>query len=106
MQPMIRRTVTQKVRTFLEAQGIALRPWSGLDETYGELHELLSRRRDDPSFWGPLSQLMQAILDDVTHPRAAQRVTAAQAELLHAVDEEGDHHVLKIGSARVALPEL
>lgn len=31
---------------------------------------------------------------------------AAQAELLHAVDEEGDHHVLKIGSARVALPEL
>lgn len=86
MQPMIRPTVTQKVRTFLDEQGIALRPWSGLDETYGELHELLCRRRDDPRFWEPLSRLLQSILDDVTDPRAAQRVTTAQAELLSSWD--------------------
>ncbi|MBW2454371.1 MAG: hypothetical protein JRI68_07665 [Deltaproteobacteria bacterium] len=83
---MIRPTVTQKVRTFLDEQGIALRPWSGLDETYHQLHELLSRRKDDPPFWEPLSQLLQSILDDVTDPAAAQRLTAAQAELLSSWD--------------------
>jgi hypothetical protein len=97
--PMIRPTVTQKVRTFLDDQGIVLRPWSSLDETYGELYELLSQRQGDPAFWKPLASLLESIIDDLADPKAAQRLTAAQAELLSSWNIQK-----LVGELRRALP--
>ena len=76
-----RLTATHKVRNFLAAQGVALRPWSGLDETYAELYGLLCSRKDDPTLWGPLSELLQELVDDKQGTLPAPR-----AELMPAHD--------------------
>ena len=57
--------ITHRVRTFLRQQGAAIEPWSGLDATYSELYELLDRRRDDPTLWGPLEDSVERELDAV-----------------------------------------
>ena len=61
--PAIRPTITQRVRRFLAHEGACLRPWTGLEETYDELYALLRRRRDDPEFWPPLTQLLEEIIE-------------------------------------------
>ncbi|MDJ0762591.1 MAG: hypothetical protein QNJ97_06335 [Myxococcota bacterium] len=84
--PTIRPTVTQRVRAFLSHQGVALRPWSGLDETYRELYRLLDHNKTDPSFWQPLSRLLRLIIEDTTDPSRVVRLPAPQAELLRSWD--------------------
>jgi len=80
------QTITHRVRTFLRRQGAAIEPWSGLDETYSELHALLDRRRDDPAFWGPLEELLREVLRQATAPEAERRLAAPTAELLSSWD--------------------
>ena len=78
-------TITHRVRTFLQSQGTTLTPWSGLEETYAELYALLRRRRDDPSLWRPLTELLRDVVARVTHPEALD-LPVAQAELLGSWD--------------------
>jgi hypothetical protein len=85
-QAAIRATVTQKVRGFLAQQGVDVKPWTGLDETYGALYALMNRRRDDPAFWPPLTRLLDDIVADVTDPASPRRLPAPQAELLGTWD--------------------
>lgn len=95
-QPAIRPTVTHRVRDFLASQGVALKPWSGLDETYAALYGCLKARRDDPAFWEPLSDLLREMGEAA---RDDGRLPAPGAELLSpgALDD-----VLR--SVRDALP--
>jgi hypothetical protein len=80
--PAIVPTVTQRVRRFLADQGAALRPWTGLQETYDELYSLLRRRRNDPEFWQPLKGLLQGVIDSAVDAQGGVRRASAQAELL------------------------
>jgi hypothetical protein len=82
----IQPTVTQRVRAFLAAQGVALAPWAPLDEVYVELHALLRRERDAPGFWGPLEELLGHVVESAVDPGWAGRLPAPQAELLSAAD--------------------
>ena len=95
-QPAIRPTATHRVRDFLASQGVALKPWSGLDETYAALYLCLKDRRDDPAFWVPLSELLREMGEAA---RDDERLPAPGAELLSpdALDD-----VLR--SVREALP--
>lgn len=79
---VIRPTVTQRVRRFLAAEGVEVRPWADLDAVYVELYRLMNRRRDDPTFWGPLAGLLREVVEDVTDPASSRRLPAPQAELL------------------------
>jgi len=80
--PAIRPTVTHEVRRFLEAQGVFLRPWVGLDRVYCELYELMARRRSDPEFWGPLGDLLETVRRHAIGTDGQSRLPAPQAELL------------------------
>jgi len=80
------QTITHRVRTFLRQQGAAIEPWSGLDATYSNLHALLDRRRDDPTLWGPLEQLLREVQEAATDPKAERRLAAPAAELLSSWD--------------------
>ena len=80
------QTITHRVRTFLGQQGAAIEPWSGLDATYSSLHALLERRRDDPTLWGPLEQLLREVQEAATDPKAERRLAAPAAELLSSWD--------------------
>ncbi len=95
-QPAIRPTVTHQVRGFLANQGVELKPWSGLDETYAALYGCLKARRDDPAFWEPLAHLLREMGEAA---RDDGRLPAPGAELLSpsALDD-----VLR--SVREALP--
>ncbi len=84
-QRAITPTITHRVRTFLQRQGAAVAPWSGLDETYAELYALLRRRRDDPSLWAPLTELLRDVVARITQPEALN-LPAPQAELLASWD--------------------
>jgi hypothetical protein len=88
MPAMLRPTVTQQVRAFLCSQGVAPRPWSGLDEVYAELYRLLRRRRDDAALWEPLASLLRGIIDSALEPDAETRLPAPEAELLASWDIE------------------
>jgi hypothetical protein len=87
--PAIVPTITQKVRTFLAEQGGALRPWTGLQETYDELYALLRRRRSTPEFWPPLKGLLQEVIDNAAASQRRGLRSSAEAELLASwqVDE-------------------
>jgi len=98
-QAAIRPTVTQKVRALLTQQGVDLKPWSGLDETYVELYALLNRRKDDPAFWPPLARLLGDMVADMTDPESPRRLSASQAELLGSWDVK-----TLIADIRTALP--
>jgi hypothetical protein len=78
-------TITHRVRTFLQGQGAAVAPWSGLDETYAELFALLRRRQDDERIWEPLAELLRDVVARITHPEALN-LPAPQAELLSSWD--------------------
>jgi len=80
--PAIIPTITQRVRLFLTQQGAALRPWTGLQETYDELYAVLRRRRDDPDFWQPLKGLLQEVVDSAADSQRHARRGASAAELL------------------------
>jgi len=95
----LRPTTTHRVRAFLCSQGVDLRPWSGLDQTYGELYALLAKRRDDPAFWEPLAALLHDVLRDVGDRESHERLPAPGAELLRARDVDD-----LVRSMRAALP--
>jgi hypothetical protein len=78
-------TITHRVRTFLRAQQVNMRPWSGLDETYAGLYDLLRERRDDPDFWDPLSALLKSVLAGASDA-ARRNLPAPNAELLESWD--------------------
>lgn len=99
MNGAIEPTVTQQVRSFMVEQGVDIKPWTGLDETYGELYLLLNRRRDDPDFWPPLAALLQRVVDGAVNPDRPGRLPAPQAELLASWDME-----LLMEDLRAALP--
>jgi hypothetical protein len=80
--PAIVPTITQRVRFFLAAQGAALRPWTGLQETFDELYSLLRLRRRDPAFWGPLKALLREVVDDAATSQRRGQPTSPAAELL------------------------
>jgi hypothetical protein len=86
--PILRPTITQQVRTFLDDQGVALRPWSGLDETYRELYGLLNRKKRDPDFWEPLSALLGEVVEKAADRSQRGRLAAPGAELLSSWDVE------------------
>ena len=86
MNGAIEPTVTQQVRSFMVDQGVDLKPWTGLDETYGELYSLLNQRRDDPGFWPPLAALLQRVVDGAVDPERPGRLPAPEAELLASWD--------------------
>jgi hypothetical protein len=89
--------VTHRVRAFLAAQGVDLRPWSGLDETYACLYGLLRERRDDEPFWTGLGALVSRLAAD---GKASARLHAAPgSELLTALEQE-----VLIRDLRAALP--
>ncbi len=92
-------TVTQQVRGFLEQQGVDVKPWTGLDETYCELYALLNRRRDDADFWPPLADLLQQVIRGAVDPDRPGRLPAPQAELLASWDVEQ-----LVDELRAALP--
>jgi hypothetical protein len=87
--PAIVPTITQRVRTFLAGQGAALRPWTGLEETYDEFYALLRRRRNDPEFWRPLKGLLRDVVESAVDSQKSRRPLTAHRELLSAwkVDE-------------------
>ena len=95
----IQPTVTQQVRAFLEEQAVDIEPWSGLDETYGELYALLNQRKDDPAFWPQLSRLLDGVMHSAMDPGSPDRLSAPQAELMATWDVEA-----LIGDLRAALP--
>ncbi len=99
MDGTIEPTVTQQVRAFLTEQGEDVKPWTGLDETYGELYGLLNRRRDDPEFWPPLATMLRRIVAGAVDPHRPGRLPAPQAELLASWDVEQ-----LIDDLRAALP--
>jgi hypothetical protein len=78
-------TVTHRVRTFLRTQGVDMRPWSGLDETYAGLYDLLREKRDDPDFWEPLSELLESVLAGASDA-ARRNLPTPAAELLESWD--------------------
>jgi hypothetical protein len=80
-QAAIRSTATQRVRAFLAGQGVALAPWSGLDETYVASYALSSRRGDDPAGWSPVTGLLEEIVGDVTDPGSPETVARAIEEM-------------------------
>ncbi len=92
-------TVTHRVRGFLWAQGVRVKPWSGLEETYDALYELMRSRKDDPGFWPALAGLLRAIVESAAEP-AAGRLPAPQAELLSSWDIDR-----LVADMRAALPE-
>ena len=98
-QPGVALTITHRVRAFLQSQGAELRPWTGLDETYAELHRLLSERRDDPAFWGPLRGLLRDVLTRISDPDATP-LLAPEAELLASWDVDQ-----LVRDLRAALPD-
>jgi hypothetical protein len=59
-------TVTHRVRGFLFRHGVAVRPWSRLDEVYEALYALMRARKDDPAFWPELESLLAAIVGCAT----------------------------------------
>jgi hypothetical protein len=92
-------TITHRVRSFLRSQGAEIVPWSGLDETYAELHAMLRRRREDASLWPPLAQLLREIVAAAADPNAGC-LAAPDAELLASWDIDA-----LIRDLRAALPE-
>ncbi|MDD5308254.1 MAG: hypothetical protein PHU25_13105 [Deltaproteobacteria bacterium] len=82
----IRPTVTHRVRGFLATQGVEVKPWAPLDETYASLYRLMSAKRDDAAFWGPVQALLGEIVADATGTNG--RLPAPQAELLKGWDIE------------------
>ena len=99
MDGAIEPTVTHQVRTFLTEQGVDVKPWTGLDETYSELYGLLNQRRDDPGFWSPLAAMLQQIVSGAVDAGRPGRLPAPQAELMAAWDVEQ-----LIEDLRAALP--
>ena len=99
MDGAIEPTVTHQVRTFLTEQGVDVKPWTGLDETYSELYGLLNQRRDDPGFWSPLAAMLQQIVSGAVDAGRPGRLPAPQAELLASWDVEQ-----LIEDLRAALP--
>jgi hypothetical protein len=89
--------VTQRVRAFLAGQGVDLRPWSGLDETYARLYDLLSERRNDPRFWEALETLLGRIALDAAE--GERHRAAPGAELLASWDM-----AVLVRDLRAALP--
>jgi hypothetical protein len=73
-----RPTATQRVRAFLDAEGVRLAPWTTLNETYRQLYGMLAERRDDAAFWPSLRALLESLADDV----ACGGVAVPVAELL------------------------
>ena len=96
----IRPTTTQRVRAFLEGNGVRLRPWSGLDDVYAELHRLLRARRYDAGFWPPLRRLLGDLIADAADLEGPRRLPAAGAELLRSWDVEA-----LVRDLRAALPD-
>ncbi len=90
-------TVTHRVRAFLTSHGATLAPWSGLEQTYARLYALLSDRKNDPSFWPPLRELIGSILSAAAEPG---RLAAPEAELLRSWDVD-----CLVEELRKALPE-
>jgi hypothetical protein len=82
----IRPTVTQRVRGFLSTQGVDVKPWAPLDETHASLYRLMSAKREDAEFWGPVQRLLGEIVEDAAG--ANGRLPAPQAELLKGWDIE------------------
>jgi hypothetical protein len=79
---MLEPTVTQRVRAFLETEGVQLAPWTTLDETYGRLYELLTARRGDPAFWPSLGELIGELVADAKGEDGSPPL----AELLHVAE--------------------
>ena len=50
-QRAITPTITHRVRAFLQCQGEAGAPWSGLNNGYAELYALLRRRQGLQAIW-------------------------------------------------------
>ena len=75
---MTHPTVTQRVRAFLDAEGVSLAPWATLDETYARLYGLLAARRDERAFWPSLEALLASLAEGVAGDGDARPV----AELL------------------------
>jgi hypothetical protein len=86
MSCAIRPTVTQRVRGFLATQGVDVKPWAPLDDTYASLYRLMAAKRDDAEFWGPVQRLLGEIVEDAAG--ANGRLPAPQAELLKGWDIE------------------
>jgi len=95
--PALKPVVTHRVRAFLADQGIDVRPWSGLDETYARLYAVLAEHRDSPEFWRALEGLLGRIVSDAADPGGH---AAPGAELLRSWDVE-----LLLRDLRRALPE-
>jgi len=84
--PAIKPTTTQRVRSFLAQHGTPIRPWASLGETYAQLYALLRQRKNDPTFWEPLAQLLQEVIDSAVDPQRPNKLAAPQAELLASWD--------------------
>lgn len=97
-KPGLMPTITHRVRSFLQAQGARVVPWSGLEETYAELYRLLRDRREDPSLWPGLAELLREVVS-VLADRTAAQLAAPSAELLASWDIEA-----LIRELRAALP--
>ena len=91
----IQPTVTQRVRSFLTRSAVDVRPWAGLAATYEALYALFRQRREDPAFWGSLTDLMHEIVDGVVEAQEPGRLPAPQAELLSSWDVDELVHKLR-----------
>jgi hypothetical protein len=86
--PFIRQPITSQVRGFLADQGVRVEPWSGLEETYERLYDLLEDRADDQRFWISLEPFVEGIAGSVrgNGDSGVTRLPAPGAELLSSRD--------------------
>ena len=80
-QPYLRKTVTQRLRGFLDQTGGSSPVWATADEVIGRLWATLRARRADPAFWREFTALVEDLRHDATRdPRVG--LADPSAELL------------------------
>jgi hypothetical protein len=81
-QPYLRPTITQRVRSFLEASGDVPPVWATPDQVLDTLWRRCTVRRGDAAFWREFEALLAAIQIDAAAP--GDDFAAPDAELLGA----------------------
>lgn len=84
MAPYLRPTLTQRVRSFLDAFD-PIKPWSTWTDALDRLHALMIARRDDAAFWAGLQALADQLQHDILRGRV-DGLPAPEAEILSDAD--------------------
>jgi hypothetical protein len=80
------KSVENRARAFFDCHGVSARP--RLDDTCDGILSLLEQRRDDPSFWVPLTDLLRDVVHNAIASGESGWRAVPQAELLAAWDAD------------------